>query len=115
MKKKNYFALILALLATPVIASTEIKLPDGSMATVVKSKGKSVTLVSGMKVAERGVTSIEETSDFEGKTWLKKQDGSCMVVDQRIEITDGPTLGNVKIQLPILHREFGPSECPSWW
>jgi len=114
--KTSYIALVLALATGTAQAqapAATIVLKDGTTATILSSSGKSTTYAMSVSKGADGKATTTQGEVFSGERIVKKPNGQCVEVRQRLMgFADFTTTAGQKLQLPHLETTEQAGACP---
>lgn len=105
-------ATLLSLSAAAVDPKT-LALADGSTATVLSQNGRSTPYIKEAMAGSDGKVQLIQGEVFDGEQLVKKADGQCLLVRQRLVRLNEVTSGGVKIQIPEIATDYATASCNS--
>lgn len=108
-----FAAATLLSLSAAAIEPKTLSLADGSTATVLSQNGRSTTYIKEAKPGSDGKVQLIQGEVFDGEQLVKKADGQCLLVRQRLVRLNEFTSGGLKIQIPETTTDYVTTSCNS--
>jgi hypothetical protein len=115
MKTKIALLMVTALLSLSAMAvePQTVILADGSTATVLSQNGKITTYLKEANANADGKVQLVPGQVFDGERLVKKENGQCLMIRQRVVSMDDVSVGDVKVQRPKTTSESTVANCSS--